>query len=192
MAEQNDHNRPVRIFSSLNSKVKSLFRFQNPQPGSLTHIFNNFFQATLNYSHDVGGGETWQADIWQQSLRRCFYAQQCSDQVCNWETFHVSSSWAIWLCKNIWQVRVVLEKSFLFKVSFLFSSSCAYDSWRLSVPENTQRSLDYWSSDWKYRCSLYISFQFEKCAPSCNFFRNDADVVAVRYNCSFTGWTSTR
>jgi len=51
------------------------------------------------------------------------------------------------------------------------SSSCAYDSWRLSVPENTQRSLDYWSSDWKYR--------------------NDADVVAVRYNCSFTGWTST-
>jgi len=51
------------------------------------------------------------------------------------------------------------------------SSSCAYDSWRLRVPENTQRSLDYWSSDWKYR--------------------NDADVVAVRYNCSFTGWTST-
>jgi len=71
------------------------------------------------------------------------------------------------------------------------SSSCAYDSWRLRVPENTQRSLDYWSSDWKYRCSLYISFHFEKCAPTEPFFRNDADVVAVRYNCSFTGWTST-
>lgn len=51
------------------------------------------------------------------------------------------------------------------------SSTCATDSWQLMVKPGEQRQFEYWSSDWKYR--------------------NDADVVAVRNGCTFTGWTGS-
>jgi len=53
--------------------------------------------------------------------------------------------------------------------AFYDSSTCAPDSWQLMVKPGEQRQFEYWSSDWKYR--------------------NDADVVAVRNGCTFTGWT---
>ena len=103
----------------------------------------------------------------------------CSDQACNWETFHVSSSWGIWLCKNIWQVDEIFETlsspmvstiNFSFNAFFPFSSSCARGSWRLRVPEHTQRSLDYWSSDWKYRwLLLYSRFTIQRFTIRGNF-----------------------
>jgi len=51
------------------------------------------------------------------------------------------------------------------------SSTCATGSWKLPVEDGTQKQLNYWSSDWKYR--------------------NDADLVGVRSGCSFTGWTGS-
>ena len=65
------------------------------------------------------------------------------------------------------------------------SSTCAPGSWKLSVEDGTQKQLNYWSSDWKYRLE---DFKFAK-----KIFdpRNDADLVGVRSGCSFTGWTGS-
>jgi len=51
------------------------------------------------------------------------------------------------------------------------SSTCSRGSWELPVEDGTQKQLNYWSSDWKYR--------------------NDADILGVRSGCSFTGWTGS-
>jgi len=51
------------------------------------------------------------------------------------------------------------------------SSSCMEGTWKLEVTSGTQKQLLYWSSDFKYR--------------------NDADIVAVRNGCTFTGWTGS-
>ena len=75
------------------------------------------------------------------------------------------------------------------------SSSCKPGSWELVIPPGTQKRLLYWSSDFKYRCSgfhylgvtlsslLFLSQQLQVLP------RNDADIVAVRRGCKFTGWT---
>jgi len=44
-----------------------------------------------------------------------------------------------------------------------------FDSWWLEILDGTQKSLSYWSSDYKYR--------------------NDADVVGVKKGCTFSAWT---
>lgn len=62
------------------------------------------------------------------------------------------------------------------------SSTCATGSWKLPVEDGTQKQLNYWSSDWKYR-SEKVSRTFDP--------RNDADLVGVRSGCSFTGWTGS-
>merc|ERR1712172_453808 len=48
------------------------------------------------------------------------------------------------------------------------SHTCSSKGWRLDIRDGEQRSFAYFSSDWKYR--------------------NDADLVAVRHGCSFTGF----
>ena len=155
----------IRLKSQVLLCAVEICSHENLPPGSLWQIFNYFFQATLNYSHDVGGGQTWQADIWKKN--------DWANAFMQWSGMQLGNLSCVLLLRNLTvqeyltgQSGLGRKKSFLFKVSFVISSSCAYDSWRLRVPENTQRSLDYWSSDWKYRCSLYISFHFEKCAPT--------------------------
>jgi len=49
------------------------------------------------------------------------------------------------------------------------SASCSPSGWSLEIPDGTQKSLSYWSLDWKYR--------------------NDADVVGLRKGCAFSAWT---
>merc|ERR1719234_1006355 len=49
------------------------------------------------------------------------------------------------------------------------SHTCSTKAWKLDIRDGEQRSFAYFSSDWKYR--------------------NDADLVAVRHGCSFTGFT---
>jgi len=49
------------------------------------------------------------------------------------------------------------------------SHTCSSKGWKLNIRDGEQRSFAYFSSDWKYR--------------------NDADLVAVRHGCSFTGFT---
>jgi len=48
------------------------------------------------------------------------------------------------------------------------SSSCSQKAWKILIRDGEQRSFAYFSSDWKYR--------------------NDADLVAVRHGCAFTGF----
>jgi len=55
--------------------------------------------------------------------------------------------------------------------NFYDSHNCSSESWKLSIRDGDQRSFAFFSSDWKYR--------------------NDADLVAVRHNCTFTGFTGT-
>ena len=64
------------------------------------------------------------------------------------------------------------------------SSTCATGSWELPVEDGTQKQLNYWSSDWKYRL---VGFKFMRSFDP----RNDADLVGVRSGCSFTGWTGS-
>ena len=76
------------------------------------------------------------------------------------------------------------------------SSSCKPGSWELVIPPDSQKRLLYWSSDFKYR---WIGFSFSLFSSSLLFLisssllflisRNDADIVAVRQGCKFTGWT---
>ena len=56
------------------------------------------------------------------------------------------------------------------------------------IPPDSQKRLLYWSSDFKYR---WIGFSFSLFSSSLLFLisRNDADIVAVRQGCKFTGWT---
>jgi len=49
------------------------------------------------------------------------------------------------------------------------SHTCNSEGWKLDIMDGDQRSFAYFSSDWKYR--------------------NDADLVAVRHGCTFTGFT---
>jgi len=49
------------------------------------------------------------------------------------------------------------------------SHTCYSEGWKLDIRDGDQRSFAYFSSDWKYR--------------------NDADLVAVRHGCTFTGFT---
>jgi len=49
------------------------------------------------------------------------------------------------------------------------SASCSPSGWSLEIADGSQKGLNYFSSDWKYR--------------------NDADIVGVRQGCTFSAWT---
>ena len=94
-------------------------------------------------------------------------------------------------------------------LQMLLSSSCMEGTWKLEVASGTQKQLRYWSSDFKYRCKkpsemillnrngadvlgcTFTGFTFTLMKYHCCTFRNDADVVAVRNGCTFTGWTGS-
>merc|ERR1711971_181393 len=88
------------------------------------------------------------ADVWEEAFSHLLHLDQNEERPKNCPQINAS------LCAVLYD-----------------SSTCSSGSWELPVHDGTQKQLNYWSSDWKYR--------------------NDADILGVRSGCSFTGWTGS-
>ena len=179
----------IRLKSQVLLCAVEICSHENLPPGSLWQIFNDFFQATLNYSNDVGGGQTWQADIWPKKLRWCFYAviRYATGKPFTCPPLEESD------CARIFdRSESGLGKKFpLQRFFFIQLVLCV---WFLEIEGARKYSEEPGLLVLRLEIQVFSvhKFSFWEMCPNCNFFRNDADVVAVRYNCSFTGWTSTR